>query len=101
MNDGEHDFRVRLLLELAARGARDGKQIISRLDDGTEVVFRRDIGPDAHRILPRYPDPVDHWNIEVQAPRVGRSGRYQVVLKVHVVVDARNKVVDHWISRFD
>ena len=62
-------------------------QLSTTLCDGTKVIFRRDIGERSHPIRRYGPDPVDHYNVEVQKQRPGRAERYRPMGKVHIVVN--------------
>lgn len=44
----------------------NGNNIISQVNDNTQILFRKDTGADAHPIKPNYPDSVDYYNIEIQ-----------------------------------
>lgn len=45
----------------------NGKNIVFQYDKRTTVIFRRDVGKNAHAMSRNgYPDPVDHINIEIQ-----------------------------------
>lgn len=60
------------------------------LEDGTKLVFR---DKHSHAIRPKYPNPVEHYNIDVLTP--SRSpGRYDTVLNLHIVVDRAGNVID-------
>lgn len=53
------------------------------------------MGPGSeHPIGSRYPNPTDHWNIEVQAPRPGVPGRYDLKKVIHIVLDEFGNVKD-------
>jgi RHS repeat-associated protein len=80
------------LSEALSRARPSGDRLEAVLDDGGKVIFRRDVGAEAHP-LPGYPQPVDHWNIEVQSPIPGRPGRFEPVQNTHIVLDASGKPI--------
>jgi RHS repeat-associated protein len=74
-----------------------GRNIINHLDDGTTVIFRRDIGNYAHAISSQgYPDPVDYINIEIQVPtpRGGNKPKWDF----HIILDDLGDVIDTFMS---
>jgi len=75
----------------------DGRNIITHLDDGTTVIFRRDTGDYAHAISSQgYPAPVDHINIEIQVPtpRGGNKPKWDF----HIILDDLGDVIDTFIT---
>jgi len=62
-------------------------QLEAMLDDGSKVIFRRDIGEHAHPIGKDYSNPVDHYNIEIHAANPARPGKFTPKENVHIVVD--------------
>lgn len=62
-------------------------QLETTLEDGTKVIFRRDIGEHAHPIGRNYPEPVDHYNIEVHSPNPARPGKFIREQNAHIIVD--------------
>ncbi len=69
-------------------------QLETTLSDGTKVLFRRDIGGHAHEIGDKYPMPVDHYNIEIQVPRVNRLDRFKTVENLHIIVNQDLQPID-------
>lgn len=52
----------------------DGKNIVNQIDDSTKVMFRMDVGDNAHSIARYgYAEPVNHINVEIQ--RKSASGK--------------------------
>jgi RHS repeat-associated protein len=82
------------LKDILSNAKRVGDRLESTLEDGTKVIFRQDIGNKAHPIGTKYPNPVDHYNIEVHAPIPGRPGRYNQVGDAHIIVDTTGKATD-------
>jgi RHS repeat-associated protein len=66
----------------------------SILDDGTKILIRKDVGTKAHPIGTKYPNPVDHFNIEIHYPRKGLPGRYKLGSDFHLILDKAGNVVD-------
>lgn len=62
-------------------------QLETTLEDGTKVIFRRDIGEHAHPIGKNYPEPVDHYNVEVHSPDPTRPGKFIPKQNAHIIVD--------------
>jgi hypothetical protein len=69
-------------------------QLETVLDDGTKIIFRRDVGEHAHPIGRNYPDPVDHYNIEVHTPDPSRPGRIIREQNVHIILDNKLNPID-------
>ena len=81
------------LEQALARAKPVGDRLEAVLDDGSKVIFRRDVGSKAHP-LPGYPKPTDHWNIEVHKPIPGRPGRFEPAQNTHIVLDPSGKPID-------
>jgi hypothetical protein len=58
---------------------------------GSKVIFRKDFGAKAHPIGAKYPNPVNHYNIEIHSPY---RNSYQQVENYHLIVDTAGKVID-------
>ena len=56
---------------LIKNGKIKGNNIISKIDDNTQVLFRKDTGKNAHPIKPKYPNAVDLYNVEIQTKTSG------------------------------
>ena len=80
------------MINLLRKGKRKGHNIITQTDDDTQIIFRRDVGSHAHPIRPRFPNPVDHYNIEIQTR--GSSGRWKSRASFHIIIDALGNVID-------
>ena len=63
----------------------------AKLPGGAKIVIRRDFGANAHPIGSKYPNPVNHYNIEIHTPY---RGRFKIELDAHLIVDSAGKVVD-------
>ncbi len=71
----------------------DGKNIITQLDDKTKLIFRMDVGENAHTIVSRgYTQPVNHINLEIQ--RMGQNGKYKPKWDFHIIVDDAGNIND-------
>uniref|UniRef100_A0A7U3YCS3 Pre-toxin TG domain-containing protein n=1 Tax=Geobacillus sp. (strain Y4.1MC1) TaxID=581103 RepID=A0A7U3YCS3_GEOS0 len=75
---------------------RDSKRVGDRLetilDDGSKVIFRRDVGEHAHPIGKKYRQPVDHYNVEIHVPT--KSGRWKQKENFHIIIDNNGKVIE-------
>ena len=75
----------------------DGKSIITQLDDKTRVIFRMDVGENAHSIkMYGYDNPVNHINIEIQVK--SSSGKYKPKWDFHIILDNLGNVIDSFIT---
>ena len=90
------DRYLKVLTDLIDSGRRLDNQIIIELEDGTTLIFRRDVGDKAHPIGKRYSEPVDHYNIEVQAPKSGGRRGKKTVYNMHVIIDKDLNVIDRF-----
>ena len=86
------------VLKTAKPMAGKPNQLEAILDDGTKVIFRRDIGEHAHPIGKDYPTPVDHYNIEIHASNPARPGKFIPQENVHIVVDESLQPVDIFLK---
>jgi hypothetical protein len=76
-----------------SKATQVGDRLETTLSDGTKVIFRRDVGSNAHP-LPGYPNPIDHINIEIMTPIPGRVGRYEPALNTHIVLNPSGNPID-------
>lgn len=69
----------------------DGKNIINDIDDKTKLIFRMDVGQNAHK-MPKYGyiNPVNHINIEIQTKSY--SGRSYVKWDYHIIFDKMGNI---------
>lgn len=84
-----------IVAKLVATGKRTTeKQIESVLEDGSKVVFRRDIGTHAHGLPGKYrgQGKIDHYNIEIQVPNL--RGKFEVKENIHLILDENFNVID-------
>jgi RHS repeat-associated protein len=81
------------ILDALSKAKRNVDFFETTLGSGHKVIFRRDFGAKAHPIGSKYPQPVDHYNIEVHKPD-RCPGRFKRMLDLHIVVDANGNVVD-------
>ncbi|MGF6907446.1 hypothetical protein, partial [Fusobacterium sp. PH5-44] len=73
-------------------GTKNGKNIITQVDDKTKIIFRKDFGGDAHPILNRgYYEPVNHYNIEVQTSGIKGKVRKE---SFHIIMDKKGNIID-------
>jgi len=79
---------------LIKKGEIKGNNIISKIDDKTQVIFRKDTGKNAHPIKPKYPNAVDHYNVEIQTKT--SAGKWKSRESYHIVVDKSGKIIDRF-----
>lgn len=71
----------------------DGINIVTQLDEKTKVIFRMDVGKNAHSIEKYgYRNPVNHINIEIQVK--ASSGKYKTKWDFRMILDNLGKVSD-------
>lgn len=71
----------------------DGRNIITQLDENTKVIFRMDVGENAHSMeMYGYSNPVNHINIEIQVK--ASSGKYKPKWNFHMILDNLGEVSD-------
>lgn len=71
----------------------DGKNIITQINDNTKVIFRMDVGDNAHSMVEYgYPDPTNHINIEIQVK--GTNGKYKTEWNFHIMLDSAGEVAE-------
>ncbi|REE81238.1 RHS repeat-associated protein [Paenibacillus taihuensis] len=80
------DLLVDLIKQSKPLGKK-GNQLYKELEDGWKIIFRKDVGDHAHPIRPEYPDPVDHFNIEIQ------NAYGNIKYNLHIIVDEAGKVI--------
>ncbi|WP_432406694.1 RHS repeat-associated core domain-containing protein [Wukongibacter sp. M2B1] len=86
---GTKNPTVEKLTELLKNGKRKGKNIISQIDDKTQVVFRQDTGVNAHPMKTKgYEQAIDHYNIEIQTKTP--AGKWSH----HIILDEFKNVID-------
>lgn len=75
----------------------DGRNIITQLDDNTKVIFRMDVGENAHSMdMYGYSNPVNHINIEIQVK--ASSGKYKPKWNFHMILDDFGEVSDSFAT---
>ena len=76
-------------LERAVPTTGHPNQLMTTLDDGTRVIFRKDFGAQSHPVGGPFKDAgaLDHYNIEVQVPKP--NGGVKIIENVHVVPDGK------------
>lgn len=75
----------------------DGRNIITQLDDNTKVIFRMDVGENAHSMdMYGYSNPVNHINIEIQVK--ASSGKYKPKWNFHMILDDLGEVSDSFAT---
>lgn len=81
---------------LIKNGKVSGNNIISHVDENTQIIFRDDTGVNVHPIKPNgYIDPVDHYNVEIQTKTP--AGKWKSKWSYHIVLDDKGNIID----RFD
>ncbi len=75
-----------------------GHQRMTVLDNGDRLIFRKDVGEFAHSIGKKYPNPVDHYNIDIQKQYIKKSGKFghENFYKMHIIIDETGDYVDHF-----
>ena len=58
------------------------KQIIRTLEDGTQIIIRKDFGENAHNLGKPFNEKMDHYNLEIQVPF--KNG-YKTIENIHIV----------------
>ncbi|MRX73031.1 hypothetical protein GJU40_12855 [Bacillus lacus] len=79
---------------LIKNGKIKGNNIISKIDDNTQVIFRKDTGKNAHPIKPKYPNAVDHYNVEIQTKT--SAGKWKSRESYHIIVDKNGNIIDRF-----
>ncbi|URN93493.1 MAG: RHS repeat-associated core domain-containing protein [Candidatus Pristimantibacillus lignocellulolyticus] len=79
---------------LIKNGKKKGNNIISKIDEKTQVIFRKNTGKNAHPIKPKYPNAVDHYNVEIQTKT--SAGKWKSRESYHIIVDKNGKVIDRF-----
>ncbi|KZZ83921.1 hypothetical protein [Bacillus sp. SJS] len=79
---------------LIKNGKVKGNNIISKIDDNTQVIFRKDTGKNSHPIRPKYPNAVEHYNVEIQTKT--SAGKWKSRESYHIIVDNNGKVIDRF-----
>ncbi len=87
--------KLQCLTSFISKARVSGKNLIYDLDNNTKLIFRRDIGPDAHSIRPKYHDKVNHYNIEIQKYSQKNHG-FQKWRDYHIILDQNNNVIDYF-----
>jgi RHS repeat-associated protein len=82
------------LEEIIKRTRKIDGRLETSLDDGSKIIFRRDIGQNAHPIGKKYQNPVDHFNIEIHKPVKNHLGRFKQTKDVHIIVNDKLEVID-------
>ncbi len=77
---------------LIKNGEVKGNNIICKVDDNTQIIFRKDTGDDAHPIKPKYPDATDHYNVEIQ--KKTSAGKWKSKASFHIVIDENGNIID-------
>jgi len=58
------------------------KQIIRTLEDGTQIIIRKDFGENAHNLGKPFNEKMDHYNLEIQVPF--KNG-YKTIENIHII----------------
>lgn len=79
--------------QIIKNGEIKGNNIISKIDDNTQVIFRSDTGANAHPIRSQgYEQPVNHYNIEIQTKTV--AGKWKSKWSYHIILDNEGNIID-------
>ena len=81
---------------LISSGTIKENNIITKLDDSTQIVFRKDCGAYAHAINPKYPTPVNHYNVEIQRKNI--RGNWKSKASYHIIIDTNGDIVDLFLQ---
>ncbi len=87
--------KIKYLSSLILNGKMEGRNISYQLDDNTKILFRKDFGDNAHPIGSKYPEPTNHFNIEIQKYSETKH-QYQKYRDYHIVIDENNNVIDYF-----
>ena len=83
---------IEQLKEYINHGEIKGNNIISQIDDNTQIIFRNDTGEFAHPINSHgYSTAVNHYNIEIQTKTP--SGRWKSKWSYHIILDNTGNVI--------
>lgn len=75
----------------------DGRNIITQLNENTKVIFRMDVGENAHSMeMYGYSNPVNHINIEIQVK--ASSEKYKPKWNFHMILDNLGEVSDSFAT---
>lgn len=70
----------------------DERNIIIQLDDNSKVIFRIDVGKNAHSMeMYAYSNPINHINIEIQVKLSSR--KYKPKWNFHMILDDLGEVI--------
>jgi hypothetical protein len=87
--------KMKCISSLISKGKISDNNIIYKLDDKTQLIFRKDCDKYAHEIKPKYPKKINHYNIEIQK----YSEKHHQLKKwrdYHIIVDQNNDVIDYF-----
>lgn len=82
------------LKRLIGKGEIKGNNIISPVDNNTQVIFRKDTGSNAHPIRPKYPEPMNHYNVEIQ--KKTQAGKWKSKESFHIIIDKNGNIIDRF-----
>lgn len=73
-------------------GVIKGNNIISQMDENTQIIFRNDTGEFAHPInLHGYSNAVSHYNIEIQTKTA--AGKWKSKWSYHIIMDDNGNII--------
>ena len=87
--------KIKYIGSLISNGKQNGRNIEYQLDNNTKLMFRKDAGEHAHSIGPKYPNPTDHYNIEIQKYSK-KNHKMQTVKSYHIIIDKNNNIIDYF-----
>ncbi len=93
VDENEETDVLEQIYELIKGGEIKDNNIISRIDDDSQIIFRKDTGDHAHSIKSRgYDDVVEHYNIEIQTKTLG--GKWKRRWSYHIIIDILGNIID-------
>ena len=79
--------------KIIKKGKVKGNNIISKIDDNTQAIFRRDTGVNAHSIRSHgYDQPVNHYNVEIQTKTA--AGKWKSKWSYHIILDKKGNIIN-------
>lgn len=83
--------------EILSKAEKVDNRLETKLGDGSKVVFRKDFGEHAHAIGKEYPNPVDHYNVEIHKLIPG-TNRFEKIKNSHIIVNETGDIIDVFIK---
>ena len=83
---------INCVMDMLKQGKRVGQNIITQINDTTQIIFRND----CHPIKPTYVDPVNHINIEIQI--LNSADKWTTKWNMHIILDEFGKAIEKYIT---